>query len=194
MSAATTRLLTEPAFTLARIVALALCGLAVLGLSYLHFAPGGSSVSVPSGAHAGQLTLHSCTYPTEKGSYAADCGTLVVPENRHDPDSRLIAIPVTRIHAVSAHPGAPVFRLEGGPGKTNMTFPAASRYAPDHDVVLVGYRGVDGSVRLDCPEVESAVSHTADLLSRSFFASYSKAFRACADRLTAAGVDLGGYS
>ena len=29
----------------------------------------------------------------------------------------------------------------------------ASRFADDHDVVLVGYRGVDSSTRLDCPEV-----------------------------------------
>jgi hypothetical protein len=27
----------------------------------------------------------------------------------------------------------------------------ASRYVDDRDLVLVGYRGVDGSVRLDCP-------------------------------------------
>ena len=30
----------------------------------------------------------------------------------------------------------------------------ASRFADDHDVVLVGYRGVDSSTRLDCPEVD----------------------------------------
>ena len=47
--------------------------------------PTPTPVSVPAGAHAGQLTLKPCTYATEHGSYAADCGTLVVPENRHDP-------------------------------------------------------------------------------------------------------------
>ena len=98
-----------------------------------------------------------CRYATEKGSYDADCGTLVVPENRADPHSRLIALPVTRIRARSAHPAEPIFRLQGGPGITNMTVPEASRFADDHDVVLVGYRGVDGSSRLDCPEVESAL-------------------------------------
>ncbi len=39
-------------------------------------------MSVPAGAKAGQLTLHPCHYGTEQGGYAADCGTLVVPENR----------------------------------------------------------------------------------------------------------------
>src|SRR5207247_336171 len=100
-----------------------------IGLAYLRFSPDGGGVSVPAGAKAGQLTLHPCHYGTEQGSYAADCGTLVVPENRHDPHSRLIALPVKRIHARSANPGVPIFRLEGGPGLTNMHFSKASRFA-----------------------------------------------------------------
>ena len=49
----------------ARIVALAVISLAALGLAYLHFSAGDDRVSVPSGAHAGQLTLYSCDYATE---------------------------------------------------------------------------------------------------------------------------------
>src|SRR4051794_5128731 len=178
---------TTRGFTPGRIVALVLIGLVVLGLGYLRFAPG-DTVSVPKGARAGQLTLHDCTYGTEKGDYDADCGTLVVPENRADPGSRLIALPVTRIKARSAHPREPVFRLEGGPGRTNMSFADASRFAGKRDVVLVGYRGVDGSVRLDCPEVESAVSHSEDLLGEKSFTAYAGGFRDCAARLTGDGV------
>ena len=148
---------------------------------------------MPAGAKAGQLTLHPCQYGTDKGSYAADCGTLVVPENRAKPGSRLIALPVTRIRARSEHPGAPVFRLEGGPGITNMKFAKASRLAENHDVVLVGYRGIDGSVRLDCPEVESALKHSTDYLGEKSFRSYGDGFRYCAHRLAADGVDLAGY-
>src|SRR6476469_10786442 len=105
----------EPSITRAlipsRIVALALVTVVAGCLAYLRFAPADAAVSVPKGAHAGQLTLHACHYATERGSYAADCGTLVVPENRRDPQSRLIALPVTRIHARSAHPAQPIFRL-----------------------------------------------------------------------------------
>src|SRR5579862_4039074 len=171
-------------FSRGRITSLALIALLTLALGYLHFAGSSSaSVSVPSGAHAGQLTLKSCTYQTEKGVYAADCGTLVVSENRHDPHSRLIALPVTVIRARSAHPGVPVFRLQGGPGITNMVFPDASRFTAKHDVVLVGYRGVDGSVRLDCPEVESAMEHSADLLSEQSYSAVAAGYRSCAERL-----------
>src|SRR5436309_5578412 len=183
---------TKP-FGPARIVALALISLTALGLVYLHFSAGNDSVSVPTGAHAGQLTLHSCHYATEGGSYRADCGTLVVPESRYKAHSRLIALPVTRIRARSAQPGVPIFRLVGGPGLTNMEFSKASRFADDHDVVLVGYRGVDGSVRLDCPEVESALKHSTDFLGEKSFRAYGDGFRSCAHRLTDAGVDLAGY-
>jgi pimeloyl-ACP methyl ester carboxylesterase len=182
------------AFTLARIVALVVIGVLVVGLAYLQLAPDDESVVVPEGAQAGQLTLEPCNYPTEDGSYAADCGTLVVPENQADPGSRLIALPVTRIRANSDNPAEPVFRLEGGPGVTNMTFPEASRIADRHDVVLVGYRGIDGSSRLDCPEVESALKHSADFLGAESLDSYSEALAACAKRLRDDGVDLAGYT
>jgi pimeloyl-ACP methyl ester carboxylesterase len=173
-----------------RATGLVLIALVALGLGYLHFSGGTDTVSVPSGAHAGQLTLESCTYANEP----ADCGTLVVRENRHNPSSRLIALPITRVRAHAAHPGAPIFRLQGGPGITNMDFPNASRFAARHDVVLVGFRGIDGSSRLDCPEVVSAREHSRDLLSNATSTSVAAGFHACADRLRNDGVDLAGYS
>src|SRR5215218_1254158 len=181
-------------FTPGRIFALALIGLLVLGLAYLRFSRDSDAVSVPKGAMAGDLILDRCDYGTEKGSYEADCGTLVVPENRADPQSRLIALPVTRIHARSDSPAEPIFRLEGGPGLTNLDFSKASRFAADHDVVLVGYRGVDGSSVLDCPEVESALKRSTDLLGGESLRASGDGFRTCAARLTDDGVDLAGYS
>ena len=182
-------------FSRGRITGLTLIAVLTLGLGYLHFAGSSTAVSVPAGAHAGQLTtLKNCTYNTEKGAYAADCGTLVVPENRADPHSRLIALPVIVIRAHSAHPGVPIFRLQGGPGITNMVFPDASRFTANHDVVLVGYRGVDGSTRLDCPEVSSAMEDSGDLLSEQSYRAVAAAYRSCADRLRSDGVDLAGYS
>jgi pimeloyl-ACP methyl ester carboxylesterase len=184
---------TNRMFTLSRVLALALIALLVTGLAYLRFVPDSSTVSVSEGAKAGDLVLEPCEYPTENGNYAAECGTLIVSEKRADPQSRLIALPITRILAKSDHPREPIFVLQGGPGLSNMTFEIASRYASEHDVVLVGYRGIDGSVRLDCPEVESALKHNTDLLNEKTSEAYADAFRSCADRLTAAGIDLGSY-
>jgi pimeloyl-ACP methyl ester carboxylesterase len=185
---------TAKPFTVARIFALAVIAVALFGLAYLHLGSGTDSVSVPAGAHAGQLALHSCSYGTEKGGYAADCGTLVARENRHRTDSRLIALPVTRIRARSSNPGLPIFRLQGGPGLSNMSFKAASRFADEHDVVLVGYRGVDGSSRLDCNEVAAARDRSRDLLSDRSYRQVAAAFKDCAQRLGRAGVDVGGYT
>jgi pimeloyl-ACP methyl ester carboxylesterase len=134
--------------------------------------------------------MHPCT----SGGYRADCGTLVVPEDRANPRSRLIALPVTRILARSSHPLAPIFVLNGGPGITNMTFPQASRYAAQHDVVMVGYRGVDGSSVLNCPEVTAALESSADFLAKASLSAYSQAFASCAKRLERSGVDLAGYT
>ena len=176
-----------------RIVALVVIGVMLFGLAYIGFAPGDAAVSVPQGAHAGQLTMHPCTYAAEKGAIRASCGTLVVRENRADPRSRLIALPVTRILARSSHPLAPIFHLSGGPGETNMTFPQANRLAAQHDVVMVGYRGVDGSSVLNCPEVTAALENS-NYLTKASLTAYSGAFASCAKRLERSGVDLAGYT
>jgi pimeloyl-ACP methyl ester carboxylesterase len=185
---------TKRIYSLSRIVALAVIGVMLFGLAYIGFASGDAAVSVPQGARAGQLTMRPCTYATEEGAYRADCGALVVPEDRANPRSRLIALPVTRILARSSHPLAPIFHLNGGPGETNMTFPQADRLAADHDVVMIGYRGVDGSSVLNCPEVTAALEKSKDYLAKASLSSYSQAFATCAKRLERSGVDLAGYT
>jgi pimeloyl-ACP methyl ester carboxylesterase len=180
--------------TWARIAALLVTIVLLTGLTYLGVSSSPETTSVSQGAHAGQLTMHPCTYPTENGAYRADCGTLVVPEDRAGPRSRLIALPVTRILARSSHPLAPIFHLNGGPGETNMTFPQANRLAAQHDVVMVGYRGVDGSSVLNCPEVNSALENSADFLGKASLSAYSQAFASCAQRLERSGADLAGYT
>jgi pimeloyl-ACP methyl ester carboxylesterase len=182
------------AFTATRIVALAVIGVLVTGLVYLGFG-GDDAVSVPAGAKAGDLSLYDCTYPTEAGDLPADCGTLVVAENASNPGSRLIALPIVRVRARSGQPGEqePIFRLQGGPGISNMPFLPASRYAVDRDFVLVGYRGVDGSVRLECPEVISAVKHSTDLTGEASFQAFADGFRACRARFDDEGIDVTSY-
>jgi hypothetical protein len=72
-------------FTAGRIIALVLIGLTVLAIGYVRVATGEDTVSVPAGAKAGDLSLHDCDFGTEDVTLAADCGTLVVSENRADP-------------------------------------------------------------------------------------------------------------
>ncbi len=126
--------------------------------------------------------------------YAADFGTLVVPENRNKPGSHLIALPVLRIHATGTHPLEPIFHLEGGPGCSNMEFVPPAWMLEKHDFVLVGYRGADGSSILHCPSLEKA-SHGIgdDLLGEDSLANLIDAAQQDVRRLQESGVDLAGY-
>src|SRR6202453_4099837 len=76
----------------------------------------------------------------------------------------------------------------------SITFPQASRLAAQHDVVMVGYRGVDGSAVLNGPEVTAALENSADCLGKASLSAYSRAFASCAKRLERSGVDLAGYT
>jgi pimeloyl-ACP methyl ester carboxylesterase len=171
----------------------------IIGLAAILLAACGGSqetpITVPTGAHAGDLIMESCTYESGDVEYAADCGTLVVPENRSDPNSQLIALPITRIHASGDNPMEPIFWLAGGPGSTNMGFSHLEGLIDNHDIVLVGYRGVDGSSVLDCPEGNQAAKGLGgDLLSDESIANIGNAFTLCLTRLHDEGFDLDGYT
>ncbi len=179
--------------TPARIIALAAMTLITLALGYLG-AWGTTTPAASPAAKIGTLTLNPCTYETEAGALPADCGTLTVPENHDVPGSRPITLPVNRIRATGPDPAEPIFRLGGGPGQTNMTFKEAARLSERHDIVLVGYRGIDGSVVLDCPEVTTAMRYSADLAGPETTRRTSQAYADCAGRLAEGGTDLDGYS
>jgi pimeloyl-ACP methyl ester carboxylesterase len=153
-------------------------------------------VTVPKSAQAGEIVGRKpCLYERDDAEYVAECGALVVPENRSEPDSRLIVLPVIRVHALTDSPAEPILWLAGGPGESNMESPNLTGLIEDRDIVMVGYRGMDGSVVLECPEMARAITGVADdLLSEASIANFGDAMTQCADRLQAEGVDLDGYS
>lgn len=138
------------------------------------------------------------TRPFEIGSekYQADYGTIRVPENRCDSTSRLIDTPFLRIRSQSKSPAEPVFGFAGGPGQSNMSWDRGKvlTFLPRHDFVLVGYRGVDGSTVLDCPEVTKAFKEAGDPLSEESMERVGRAWMESAEGLRAEGVDLDGYT
>jgi len=143
--------------------------------------------------------LRPASFKTPEGErYEGERGVLVVPENRNRADSRLIALPVVRIRARNAHPAEPVFNLEGGPGHSNIldkVYDSMRSLLATRDFVMVGYRGVDGSVVLACPEVSEALKGKGDdLLGTESLANLGKAMAASIARLKEEGVDLRGYS
>lgn len=150
----------------------------------------------PENALADSFISETKPFVIGSETYMADFGTITVQENRTNHSSRLISIPFLRIHSKSENPSEPVFGLAGGPGMSNMSrsWKFVSTFLADHDFVLVGYRGVDGSSVLDCPEVADAFKGSGDLLSGESMKTIGKAWNASAGRLVAQGVDLEGYT
>ncbi len=175
------------------LICILIAALALTGWWLLRTKSG--AITVPAGAKAGDIFLKSCPIKISGVKYQADCGTLVVPENRSNPNSRLIALPVKRIHSPSGNPQEPILYLSGGPGQSNMGFHPPAWLLAQHDVIILGYRGVDGDPKLDCPEMsEAMLGIDGDLLSPASLDNLGVAMQTCAKRLQAAGVDLGGYT
>ena len=123
-------------------------------------------------------------------------GTITVPENREKASSRLISIPFLRIHSHAKAAAEPIFAFSGGPGQSNMSWDwsTVGGLLAEHDFVAVGYRGVDGSSVLDCPEVTEAFKAHGDPLSERSLEAIGHAWEASAQRFRAQGVDLDGYT
>ena len=112
--------------------------------------------------------------------FAADFVMLTVPENRLRTDSRLIQVPVVRVKATHPLATEPVFYLFGGPGASNSNVERHQLldwFYEDFDTVHVGYRGVDGTVALDCPELQGSLER-ADPLSNQNLARRGRAYTA----------------
>lgn len=124
-------------------------------------------------------------------------GELHVAENRDSADPRIISLPVRRFIDSGEEPLEPILFLflSGGPGQTNLDYSPPLALLEKHDVILVGFRGVDGSVVLNCPEIETALTATGGNLLGAFSKrQFTDSASACAKRLTAEGIDLAGYT
>jgi len=137
------------------------------------------------------------------GSGSSKCGYLVVPEDRTQPDSRMIRLYAVVAPAASDNPKPdPIVFLSGGPGAPAVV--AVDHYRgllrtmlQERDLVAFDQRGVGLSEpALDCPEYEQALLETygADVSSEEARQRMFDAVRACRDRLTEEGVNLSAYT
>ena len=154
------------------------------------------AITVPPDTQAGSVYLEPDIYTVNEKKYESHRGVIVVPENRSDPDSRLIELPIIQVHATGDSVAEPIFYLTGGPGISNIhSYLFVNDFIENHDIVLVGYRGVDGSVILDCPEVDEFFSNLpGDLTEQATLDSMAAAYSRCASRLQKEGVDTDGYT
>ena len=128
------------------------------------------------------------------------CGTVEVPENRTDPDSKMIRLAVAKLHSTSDDPRPdPVVQLEGGPGFPSLVDVGGyskSAILDERDYYLWDQRGTGFSTpSLDCTETNEAIwgifATTDDPKVEG--ERVDDSLRACRDRLVDDGVDLSGY-
>ena len=167
--------------------------LAIVLLASALIACGEDEEATPTPTPLGSLVMESGTHEIDEELYAADIGTLSAPETRSKPGSRLIELPVIRLRATGQNPAEPVFLLSGGPGDSNIWEHPPVWLLENHDVVMVGYRGVDGSVSLDLPELAEVLKNLQTFSGDSVEAM-GNAFSAGIQRLENEGVDLDGYT
>ncbi|MEM7307492.1 MAG: alpha/beta hydrolase [Planctomycetota bacterium] len=138
----------------------------------------------------------------DKTEVLAEYGTLEVPENRSDPESRRITLAYLRVRSKLEQPGPPVFVLAGGPGGSSIR---KVKYCLENggtwyvdllggDVVAIDQRGVG----LSEPNLETDARYELPLDVPGDPEEHLKRIReVCreeAARWRAKGVDLAGYT
>lgn len=150
---------------------------------------------VPTHLKVGKLYLAPNSIEVGGIQFNSEEGFIVVNENPSDTLSRKNMLPVLRIRSSNKNPSEPIFRLTGGPGLSNMKYPPYPALLENHDIVIVGYRGVDGSIELKSDEIEEAMEGVdGDLLSDKSLRSMSEALESFSKILKASNVNLAHYT
>ncbi len=165
--------------------------LAVMLMSISAFPKG----TAQTGGKVPRLELKPEKIRCRAAEYDGLRGRLYVPQDRTRPDSKTIELPVVVVKSLSPNPDHPVFQFTGGPGLSNIS-PGEHISEADlksHDVVEVGYRGVDGSPTLKHPAFDE-ILRTPNLLSESGLKEIGKKITQVVKELNAAGIDAGQYN
>jgi pimeloyl-ACP methyl ester carboxylesterase len=155
-------------------------------------------------SQVGELTRWPYVLKTRDNKYRIDAELcrLLVPENRHDPNSQVIEIAFVRLPSTAPDPEPPIVELAGGPGGSAISsFTNWSEEMPWWDalrsvcdVILLDQRGVGlSNPRLD--SVERVNLPLDRVVTREeYLEAYREASRKTVVYWTERGVDLRGYT
>ncbi len=142
------------------------------------------------------LLFLSCS-PIE-GRSEVEFGTLIVPENRNDPNSRQIAISYAVIPASQRSKKPPIVFIQGGPGGSSLGMVGFFSNSPlndYHDIILFDARGT-GTSEAFC---EDTGSKFMEVMAKNMtvdeeYKATLEICEACKKELEANNVDLAGYN
>ena len=161
----------------------------------------GAMIAIAVATPALALEERPIAFAPENGeAVEAFRGTLEVPENRSDPDSRMITLSYVRFPATGGSGNVPIIYLAGGPGGSGSgtargrRFPLFMEMREHGDVIAFDQRGTGDSTRL--PRCTSAVTIPEDRPIDD--AAYAGLWRTAADECRSwwsdQGIDLTGYT
>jgi pimeloyl-ACP methyl ester carboxylesterase len=139
------------------------------------------------------LAFQSTECPVEMPPDASiDCGELVVPLDRSQPDGQEVrlAVAIIRYDGLDPQPD-PIVYLEGGPGGHALLRLSREydRFTPlletGRDVIVFDQRGAgSSSLSFDCPEYNEAVRQVQGMSEAEVAETLNMAYRNCLERLS----------
>jgi len=130
----------------------------------------------------------------------AQRGSFMVPENRSDPDSRMIRIEYVRFPATGNASGSPIVYLSGGPGGSGIgtakgpRFPLFMAMRAFGDVIALDQRGTGASNDLPTCESSQIDPDETPLSDADYLTRHKLAADECLAFWDAEGIDIHGYT
>jgi len=144
-----------------------------------------------------------CPFTVPRGTNV-ECGCVIVPENRSQPDGNQVKIVFAIYRSESRNPEPdPIVYLAGGPGEHALEAVALTfdtKFAPltaNRDLIVFDQRGTGYSEpALECPELIKLAYEMLDqdLESEESIALENEATRECYERLKEQGINLSSYN
>ena len=129
-------------------------------------------------------------------------GSIQMPENRKNPDSRLIPVHYLRFPATGKQAGSPIIYLAGGPGGSGIStvtypgfrFPLFMAMREFGDVIALDQRGTGKSKSAPGCTSKQSIPPNMPLSETLLTQHYRLAATECVDFWTSKGVDVLGYT
>lgn len=162
----------------------------------------------PPGPQVPRFVAGPCSFKLGTGFVDGQnvrCGSLIVREDRHNPNSPTIRLAVAILKTSNAHPVPdPILYLSGGPGESPLTDFAPlftpgglNYYLGNRDLIIFDPRGTRYSQpSLDCPELRDTIYGALgqNLTPEQYVALYRRALMHCHARLIKASINLSLYT